>query len=144
LKAKHQRLSLAVVALLAIGGAGMLALSAMKDKAAYFYTPSELKHAKLSNGQQVRLGGMVAGGSILRSAGGTNVDFVVVDSSDRIPVSFRGITPDLFKERSGVVAEGSLSPDGRFIATNLLAKHDENYKPPQLSGGLIKTGVGRP
>jgi cytochrome c-type biogenesis protein CcmE len=143
-KAKHQRLSLVIVSLVAIGGAAMLAMSAMKDKAAYFYTPSELKRAKLSAGQQVRLGGMVADGSILRTAGGTIVDFIVVDSSDRIPVNFRGITPDLFKERSGVVAEGSLSAEGKFIATNLLAKHDENYKPPQLSGAMKQNGMGRP
>jgi cytochrome c-type biogenesis protein CcmE len=140
-KAKHQRLSLGIVALVAVFGAGMLALSAMKDKAAYFYTPSELRHAKVPAGQPVRLGGMVQDGSILRHAGGTSVDFVVVDNSDRIPVTFRGITPDLFKERSGVVAEGSMSVDGKFVATNLLAKHDENYKPPKLAGAMNPPGM---
>lgn len=144
MKAKHQRLSLGIVALAAVMGSGMLALSAMKDKAAYFYTPSELRHGKVPAGQPVRLGGMVEGGSIFRSAGGTSVAFVVVDSSDRIPVTFRGITPDLFKERSGVVAEGSMSTDGKFVATNLLAKHDENYKPPNLPGAMKSAGMTRP
>ncbi len=144
MKAKHQRLTLGIVAVVAVLGSGMLALSAMKDKAAYFYTPSELRHGNVPAGQAVRLGGMVQGGSISRRAGGTSVDFMVVDSTDRIPVTFTGITPDLFKERSGVVAEGSMTAGGKFVATNLLAKHDENYKPPKLAGAMNPAGMTRP
>jgi cytochrome c-type biogenesis protein CcmE len=140
LKAKHQRLSLAMVALVAVIGAGFLAVSALKDKAAYFYSPSDLKRTPVALGRAMRLGGMVAAKSIVRDSDGTTVRFIVEDGPDRVAVIFKGITPDLFKERSGVVAEGSLSKDGAFIATNLLAKHDEKYMPPELSGKMHKTG----
>lgn len=132
MKAKHQRLVLAVIALVAILGAGLLAASALKDQAAYFYTPSELAAARPAVGKAIRLGGMVEGGSITRDADGVTVRFVVVDQTAKQNVVFKGITPDLFVENSGVVAEGSLGPDGVFVADNLLAKHDENYKPREL------------
>jgi cytochrome c-type biogenesis protein CcmE len=144
LKAKHQRLSLSLVALASIIGAGMLAVSAFKDKAAYFYSPADLKRENVEAGRVIRLGGMVAGNSIRRESGGTLVRFMVVDGTDQVKVEFSGITPDLFKERSGVIAEGSLAADGRFIATNLLAKHDEKYMPPKLAGRLQKIGEVRP
>lgn len=131
-KAKHQRLVLAVIALLAILGAGLLAASALKDQAAYFYTPSELAAAKPPVGKAIRLGGMVQAGSIKRDADGVTVRFVVVDKTGQQNVVFKGITPDLFVENSGVVAEGSMGKDGVFRAENLLAKHDENYKPREL------------
>ena len=131
-KAKHQRLVLAVIALFAILGAGLLAASALKDQAAYFYTPSELAAAKPEVGKAIRLGGMVEGGSIKRDADGVTVRFVVVDQTGKQAVVFKGITPDLFVENSGVVAEGSMAADGTFVAENLLAKHDENYKPKEL------------
>ena len=131
-KAKHQRLVLAVIALFAILGAGLLAASALKDQAAYFYTPSELAAAKPEVGKAIRLGGMVEGGSIKRDADGVTVRFVVVDQTGKQAVVFKGITPDLFVENSGVVAEGAMAADGTFVAENLLAKHDENYKPKEL------------
>ncbi len=132
-KAKHQRLVLAVIALFAVLGAGLLAASALKDQAAYFYTPSELAAAKPPVGKAVRLGGMVEGGSIKRDADGVTVRFMVVDQTGKQDVVYKGITPDLFVENSGVVAEGSLGPDGTFVADNLLAKHDENYKPKEMA-----------
>ena len=131
-KAKHQRLVLAVIALFAIMGAGLLAASALKDQAAYFYTPSELAKAKPEVGKAIRLGGMVEGGSIKRDADGVTVRFAVVDQTGKQNVVFKGITPDLFVENSGVVAEGAMAADGTFVAVNLLAKHDENYKPKEL------------
>ena len=131
-KAKHQRLVLAVIALFAILGAGLLAASALKDQAAYFYTPSELAAAKPEVGKAIRLGGMVEGGSIKRDADGVTVRFVVVDQTGKQAVVFKGITPDLFVENSGVVAEGAMAADGTFVAENLLAKHDENYNPKEL------------
>ena len=131
-KAKHQRLVLAVIALFAIMGAGLLAASALKDQAAYFYTPSELAKAKPEVGKAIRLGGMVEGGSIKRDADGVTVRFAVVDQTGKQNVVFKGITPDLFVENSGVVAEGAMAADGTFVAENLLAKHDENYKPKEL------------
>jgi cytochrome c-type biogenesis protein CcmE len=138
-KAKHQRLGLAIIALVAIMGAALLAMSALKDKAAYFYAPSDLKKTRVEPGKAIRLGGMVMANSIQRSGDGTSVRFVVEDASDKVAVAFTGITPDLFKEKSGVIAEGSLDTKGNFTATNLLAKHDEKYMPPELAGVMHKT-----
>ena len=132
MKAKHQRLVLAVIALFAVLGAGLLAASALRDQAAYFYTPSELAAAKPEAGKAIRLGGMVEAGSIKRDPDGVTVRFVVIDQTGKQNVVYRGITPDLFVENSGVVAEGAMGADGLFVAENLLAKHDENYKPREL------------
>jgi cytochrome c-type biogenesis protein CcmE len=136
MKPKHQRLTLALLAVAAIAGASGLALSALKDQAAFFYAPGDVKKAGLPLGRAVRLGGMVEGGSIKRQADGVSIRFVVTDGQAEVPVSFSGITPDLFREKSGVVAEGSFNPDGSFAATNLLAKHDEKYMPPELAGKM--------
>ena len=133
LKAKHQRLVLIVIALVAIVGAGLLAAWALRSQANYFYLPDQLVAAPPEVGQAVRLGGMVADGSIEALPDGISVSFVVTDQEQaRVPVRFSGILPDLFVEGSGVVAEGSLNRDGVFIADNLLAKHDENYVPREL------------
>lgn len=139
MKAKHQRLTLALVALVAVVGAAVLALSALKDQASFFYAPGDVKKTGLPLGRAVRLGGMVQGGSIKRLPDGVTIDFVVTDGVATVPVVFRGITPDLFREKSGVVAEGSFNPDGSFTATNLLAKHDEKYMPPQVAGAMHET-----
>jgi len=139
IKAKNQRLVLALLALAAIVGAVLLAMSALKDQAAYFYTPADAKKDHVEVGRAVRLGGMVEKGSIKRHADGVTIDFIVTDNVDTVPVRFTGIVPDLFKEGSGVVAEGSFQPDGSFVATNILAKHDERYMPPQVAGEMHKT-----
>lgn len=139
LKAKNQRLILALLALVAIIGAALLAMSALKDEAAYFYTPADAKKDHVEVGRAVRLGGMVEKGSIERRADGVTIDFVVTDNVETVPVRFTGIVPDLFKEDSGVVAEGSFQSDGSFLATNILAKHDERYMPPQVAGEMHKT-----
>jgi len=129
-------LTLALVALVAVVGAAVLALSALKDQASFFYAPVDVKKDGLPLGRAVRLGGMVEGGSIKRQLDGVTIHFTVTDGQATVPVAFRGITPDLFREKSGVVAEGSFNPDGSFTATNLLAKHDEKYMPPQVAGAM--------
>ncbi len=134
MKPKHQRLVLALLALVAVLGAAGLALSALKDQAAFFYAPGDLVGKPVPTGKHVRLGGMVQKGSIVREADGVSIRFVVGDGVSTVPVRFRGVTPDLFKEESGVVAEGQFQADGSFVADNLLAKHDERYMPPQMSG----------
>jgi len=141
MKAKHQRLTLALLALAAVIGAAVLALSALKEQASFFYAPSDVKRDGLPLGRAVRLGGLVAPGSIKHLPDGISIRFVVTDAGGTasVPVTFSGIVPDLFRENSGVVAEGQFQPDGSFIATNLLAKHDANYKPPQLAGAMHKT-----
>ena len=133
MKAKHQRLTLALLALAALIGAGLLAASALKDQAAYFYSPADLQKNPVAAGRHVRLGGMVADRSIVRQPDGVTIDFVVADGPATTRVRFRGIPPDLFKENSGVVAEGAFGPDGVFLADTILAKHDERYMPPELA-----------
>ena len=139
MKAKNQRLLLAALAIFAVAAAALLALSALKDQAAFFYAPSDLKKDGLPLGRSVRLGGMVEAGSIRRQPDGVTIDFVVGDGQATTPVTFSGIVPDLFRERSGVVAEGQFEPSGRFVASNLLAKHDEKYMPPQMAGKMHET-----
>ena len=133
MKAKHQRLTLALLALAALIGAGLLAASALKDQAAYFYSPADLQKNPVAAGRHIRLGGMVADRSIVRQPDGVTIDFVVADGPATTRVRFRGIPPDLFKENSGVVAEGAFGPDGVFLADTILAKHDERYMPPELA-----------
>ena len=132
LKPKHQRLVLVVLALVALVGAGLLAAWALRNQASYFYVPSQMAADPPEVGQSVRLGGMVETGSLVTEADGVTLSFIVGDGDARVPVKFTGIVPDLFVEGSGVVAEGSLAPNGTFQATNLLAKHDENYMPREL------------
>jgi cytochrome c-type biogenesis protein CcmE len=139
MKAKRQRLVLAGLAVLAVAGASGLALSALKDQAAFFYAPGDVKKDGLPLGHAVRLGGMVAGGSIRKLSDGLTIRFVVTDGLATVPVTFSGIVPDLFREKSGVVAEGAFNPDGSFTATNLLAKHDEKYMPPEVAGKMHET-----
>jgi cytochrome c-type biogenesis protein CcmE len=139
MKAKHQRLTLALLALAAVIGAALLALSALKEQASFFYAPSDVKRDGLPLGKAVRLGGMVEAGSIKHLPDGISIRFVVTDGQASVPVRFSGIVPDLFREKSGVVAEGQFQPDGSFTATNLLAKHDEKYMPPEVAGAMHET-----
>lgn len=133
MKAKHQRLTLVLLALAALIGAGLLAASALKDQAAYFYSPADLQKNPVAAGKHIRLGGMVEDKSIRRLGDGVTIDFVVTDGGAKTPVRFRGIPPDLFKENSGVVAEGAFDTSGLFMADTILAKHDERYMPPELA-----------
>jgi cytochrome c-type biogenesis protein CcmE len=137
--AKHQRLVLLLLAIVAVVAAVLLAMSAMKGQAAYFYSPADVARDGVPVGKAIRLGGMVADKSIERAADGVSITFTVLDGAYRTNVRFKGITPDLFKENSGVVAEGAFAPDGVFDATTILAKHDERYMPPQLAGDKHKT-----
>lgn len=143
-KPKHQRLVLGLLALAAVVGAGSLAVSALQDQAAFFYSPGDVAGKPLPLNRNVRLGGMVEAGSIKREADGVSIRFVVSDGTAKVPVAFRGVTPDLFKEGSGVVAEGQFKPDGSFAADNILAKHDERYMPPQAAGNMHKTETLKP
>ena len=132
-KPKHQRLILVVLAIVALLGAVLLAMWGLQDRAAYFVTPSDIAAGKVQPDKAMRLGGMVVKGSLNRDPDGLTVRFIVSDTKAETPVVFRGITPDLFKEGNGVVAEGRLGTDGQFVADNILAKHDERYMPPQMA-----------
>jgi cytochrome c-type biogenesis protein CcmE len=135
-KAKNQRLALLILAIFAVLGAVLLAMSALKDQAAYFYAPSDVAAAGIPLDRAVRIGGMVRPHSIKREPDGVTIHFLVGDdTANVIRVRYRGIVPDLFREKSGVVAEGRFEPGGLFVASEILAKHDENYRPPLLDAG---------
>jgi cytochrome c-type biogenesis protein CcmE len=133
MKRKNQRLVLIVLAGFAMLAAVLLAMSALRSQAAYFYAPSDLRGAEPPVGKAVRIGGMVRKGSIKRDKDGVTIRFTVGDETNAtIPVQYKGIVPDLFQENSGVVAEGRFDSGGLFVADQILAKHDEKYMPPEL------------
>lgn len=145
MKAKHQRLILALLAVAGVAGAGVLGASALRDEAAYFRTPAEIDAGKAAVGEPMRLGGMVAEGSIVRQGDGLTIRFVATDGTASVPVEFTGIVPDLFGEGAGMVADGRMRADGVFVADRILAKHDERYMPPQMGDmpeGVAKATVG--
>lgn len=132
LKPKHQRLVLAVLALVALVAAALLAAWGLRNQASYYYVPSELIADRPAPDRGGRLGGMVERGSLKTQADGVTIDFRVSDGKAEVPVRYRGIVPDLFVEGSGVVAEGHLARDGTFVADTILAKHDQTYVPREL------------
>lgn len=135
MKAKHQRLVLLGLAVVAVISSVLLAMSALRDQAAYFYAPGDIAREGVPLDRAVRIGGMVRQGSVHREADGVTTRFVVGDeTAATIAVRYTGILPDLFKENSGVVAEGRFQPGGAFVASEILAKHDENYMPPVVAG----------
>ncbi len=144
-KPKRQRLALAGLALIALLVAALLAMSAMREQAAFFYAPADVQRRGTPTDRAVRIGGMVRPGSLQRQPDGVTIRFVVGDETPAtIPVTFTGIVPNLFREGSGVVAEGRFQPDGSFLATEILAKHYENYMPPELTDrGLHKSDTVR-
>ena len=117
-----------------------LVLVALRDTIVFFHTPSEIAQKGIAAGKRIRLGGLVAVGSLKRGVGST-VEFAVTDQASTIPVRYTGILPDLFREGQGVVAEGALDPSGRFLADTVLAKHDETYMPPEVAKALKEKGV---
>lgn len=142
MKPKNQRLALVAAALVAVLVAVLLAMWGLKDRAAYFYTPTDLAAGRAVEGKAMRLGGMVERGSLQRELDGVTIRFTVTDGDATTPVTFRGIVPDLFREGSGVVAEGTMS-QGVFVADNILAKHDERYMPPQLGNQAAEHEAGK-
>ncbi|GHA29197.1 cytochrome c-type biogenesis protein CcmE [Devosia pacifica] len=139
---KRKRLAVIGVLGLVLALAAALVLTALRDQIVFFYSPSDLLEREVAPGQAIRLGGLVKDGTWERS-GDTNV-FVVTDGGAEIAARYVGILPDLFREGQGVVAEGALQPDGSFQATNVLAKHDENYIPKEVADSLRERGEWRP
>jgi len=139
-KAKRQRLVLLSMAVGAVLVAVLLGMSALSSQAALFYAPGDVVKQGLPLDRAVRIGGMVTQGSLKREADGVTINFIVHDdTAHTIPVRFTGIVPNLFREGSGVVAEGRFQADGTFVASEILAKHDENYMPPGIEAGKHKT-----
>ena len=137
---KQRRATFIAAAVATLGLALGLVLFALRETITYFKTPSDITAAPLAPNQRFRLGGLVAAGSLKRGQG-TEVEFAVTDTLKSIPVVFRGVLPDLFREGQGIVAEGRLEADGRFRADNVLAKHDETYMPPEVAKALKEKGV---
>ncbi|HEY1604685.1 MAG TPA: cytochrome c maturation protein CcmE [Allosphingosinicella sp.] len=144
MKAKNQRLTLLAFAIVAIFGVALLAMWGLRDQASYFYAPGDLAGQPLPVARAVRIGGMVKKGSVRHLPDGVTTEFTVRDeTANTIRVRYRNILPDLFQEDSGVVAEGRFQPDGLFVADEILAKHDENYKPPILDANKHEHVTGR-
>ncbi len=134
MKSRHKRALIIVAALIVIGVAALLILNALNSNIALYVTPSEVAAGQAPKGQAFRIGGLVKQGSLKRE--GLTVHFVITDLVKDIPVSYTGILPDLFMEGKGAVIQGRLNPDGQFIASEVLAKHDENYMPPEAKHAL--------
>ena len=137
---KQRRIALITTCLAVLGAATGLVLYALSDKITYFRTPSDIVEGKVKPGQRFRLGGLVAKGTVNRGEG-TRVRFDVTDTLKTQAVTYEGILPDLFREGQGVVTEGVLDSQGLFVADTVLAKHDENYMPPDVAKSLKERGV---
>jgi cytochrome c-type biogenesis protein CcmE len=142
MKAKNQRLILIVAAIFALAAAVLLAMWGLRDQAAYFLTPADIAAGKAEPGRAFRLGGMVEAGSVKHLPDGVTIRFSVGDGKAVTPVSYRGIVPDLFREGSGVVAEGKMQ-GATFVADTILAKHDERYMPPELGNLAAEHKAGK-
>ncbi len=139
MKPRQKRLALIVGIVAAVGVAAALVLNAFQSNLVFFYSPAQVAAKEAPVGRTFRLGGLVDGGSVQRD--GLVVRFVVTDTVKSIPVRYQGILPDLFKEGKGVVAQGQLGDDGVFVAREVLAKHDENYMPPEAAEALRRAGA---
>jgi len=133
LKARHKRIALIVGGLAVLGIAATLVLNAFQSNLVFFFSPTQVAAGEAPKGKNFRIGGMVKEGSIAREADGVTMRFVVTDTDKEMVVNYKGILPDLFKEGKGVVAQGKLGEDGLFTANEVLAKHDENYMPPEAA-----------
>ena len=133
MKPRHKKLALIVGALAVLGVVAALVLNALNSNLAFFISPTEVAAGKAPQGKAFRIGGLVKEGSLQRQADGVTVAFVVTDTAKDIPVAYKGILPDLFKEGKGVVAQGKLTGADTFTASEVLAKHDENYMPPEAA-----------
>ncbi|MCP9446036.1 MAG: cytochrome c maturation protein CcmE [Nitrospira sp.] len=135
---RQKRFAFVGLGLLVLGVATALVLNAFQSNLVFFFTPTQVANGEVPKGRSFRIGGMVEDGSLRREADGLTVRFVVTDTAKRVPVVYKGILPDLFKEGKGAVAQGQLDADGTFVASEVLAKHDENYMPPEAAEALAK------
>lgn len=137
---RKRRLTAALFILIGVGAATSLLLYALSDNLLYFQSPSDVASSDIPEGKRFRLGGLVVPGSVSRDPDSLKVSFQVTDNQENITVNFEGILPDLFREGQGVIANGSLTGAGQFTAHEVLAKHDENYMPPEIAEALERAG----
>ena len=140
MKPKHRRMILLGCALLVLVGAVALMMTALQENIVFFRSPTDVVEKKVKFGRRFRIGGLVEAGSVKRLPGGTTVEFKVTDTRNTVRIAYRGILPDLFREGQGIVAQGTLRADGVFLASEVLAKHDEKYMPPEVADALKKAG----
>lgn len=139
---RRQRRSIFIVSGLGVLGlAAFLVLSALQDSIVFFYSPTDIETKKIEPGQRLRVGGLVAEGSVEKN--GTQISFVIGDGSRTVKVNYNGLLPDLFREGQGIIAEGRLEGPGTFTADSVLAKHDEKYMPPEVAASLKQHGDGK-
>lgn len=138
MKRRHKRLGFIVAGLAGLAIAAALVLSAFQENLVFFFSPSQVVAKEAPLGRTFRVGGLVQEGTVQRESDGLTVRFVVTDTAQSIPVVYKGILPDLFKEGKGCVAQGKIGPDGVFYADQVLAKHDENYMPPEAGEAIDK------
>jgi cytochrome c-type biogenesis protein CcmE len=136
MKARHRRFAIIAVALLLLGAIVALVLNAFSSNLVFFYSPSQVINGEAPKEKTFRIGGLVQEGSLIHSSDGSTHAFSVTDTAHDIAVSYKGLLPDLFKPGKGVVAQGKLNEQGLFIASEVLAKHDENYMPPEAAQAL--------
>ncbi len=136
MKPRYKRLSWIVGGLVVLGVAAALVLNAFNRNLVFFFTPSQVASKEAPVDRTFRIGGLVEPGSLKRLPDGLTVQFVVTDTAKNLTVQYKGILPDLFKEGKGVVTQGKLTPDGTFVASEVLAKHDENYMPPEAADAV--------
>ena len=136
MKPRHKKLTIIIASVAALGLSATLVLDAFQSNLVFFFSPTQVAANEAPQGKSFRIGGLVEEGSVKRQSDGVTVNFVVTDTAKVIPVVYTGILPDLFKEGKGVVAQGKLSSDGIFRADEVLAKHDENYMPPEAATAL--------
>lgn len=134
LKPRHRRAAIVVGGLALLGAAAALVLNAFNSNLVFFYTPTQVAAKEAPQARTFRVGGLVQAGSVVRD--GVTVNFLVTDTVKAMPVRYQGVLPDLFKEGKGVVAQGQLNAEGVFVAREVLAKHDENYMPPEAADAL--------
>jgi cytochrome c-type biogenesis protein CcmE len=142
LKPRYRRLGWIIGGLAALGIAAALVLNAFRSNLVFFYTPTQIAAKEAPQGRPFRVGGLVEAGSLARETNSLTVRFRVTDTAQTVPVTYTGLLPDLFKEGKGVVAQGTLGPDGVFHASEVLAKHDENYMPPEAADAVKKAHDG--
>ena len=138
MKKRHKRIGFIIASLAAIGLAAWLVLGAFRNNLVFFFSPTQIATKEAPVGKTFRIGGLVENGSLKRETDGLTVRFSVTDTANSIPVVYKGILPDLFKEGRGCVAQGRINSDGVFYADQIMAKHDENYMPPEAAGALDK------
>ncbi len=140
MKPKYRRLWFLLTSLAVLGAATALVLGAFNENLVFFFSPSEVQAKGLAPDRRFRLGGLVEEGSVVRAEDGMVVNFRVTDLEQTLPVRYRGMLPDMFREGQGVIAEGYLGADGVFMASEVLAKHDETYMPPEVAEALKRSG----